>query len=223
MIRINAIGHRFGMTWALRSVTAAASAGEVVGLLGPNGCGKTTLLKILATRLKPTMGDGAILGFHLINDLQSIRLQTEWLGHDLGLYKTLSGVENLEFASKIKGREISGEKMSAALDRVGLNGNRNKPVGSFSTGQKKRLALARILLEQPKFILLDEPHTNLDKQGKELMNLLIAEWKREGKTIWMASHDHKEILPLCDKALVLNEGRAVYFGEAKTIPTNTQI
>ena len=223
MIRINAIGHRFGMTWALRGVTAAAGAGEVVGLLGPNGCGKTTLLKILATRLNPTMGEGTIFGCDLRNDLQPIRAQTEWLGHDLGLYKTLSGVENLEFASKIRGKKIAKEKMAAALDRVGLNGNRNKPVGSFSTGQKKRLALARILLEQPKFILLDEPHTNLDKQGKGLMNELIAEWKKERKTIWMASHDHKEILPLCDKALVLNEGRAVYFGEAKTIPSNIQI
>lgn len=197
------LSHRFGLNWALRDISFSATTGECVAILGPNASGKSTLLKILATRLKPTRGEVRIFGFDIQNGLGQIRAQTEWLGHELGLYKNLSAEENLTFHFKMKGQRPDQEKITATLAQVELNGSKNNPVATFSSGQRKRLALARILLGEPKIILLDEPHTNLDQAGKKLMNTLIAQWKREGKTLCLASHDLEEISSLCDQRLTL--------------------
>lgn len=201
-IELKKIGFRYGRVWVLKELDFQVSAGETVAIFGPNASGKSTLLKILATRLKPTRGEGTVLGHDLRNGPAEIRNHVEWLGHDLALYKTLRAEENLAFHSKLKGRRPDERKMEEALKKTGLNGN-PKPVSSFSKGQVKRLALARILLENPKVILLDEPHANLDQEGKKLLNGLLAQWKRDGVTLLLASHDHEEILPLCDKTLSL--------------------
>lgn len=208
-IEIKNLSHRFGLSWALRNIVLEIAAGECVAILGPNASGKSTLLKIMATRLKPTRGEVRIFGLSLQNGLGQIRSQTEWLGHELGLYKNLSAQENLAFHFKMKGQKPSIEKIETALNRVKLNGNKNNPISTFSSGQRKRLTLARILLAEPKIILLDEPHTNLDQEGKKLMNDLITNWQATGKTLCLASHDHKEILPLCSRALHLLEGGLV--------------
>lgn len=208
-IHVKGLRQRFGQTWIFAGASPFAGvdlcveAGHSVAVLGPNGCGKTTLLKILATRLAPTRGEGFVLGCDLRGEAEAIRRQTEWLGHDLGLYKTLSGRENLAFHFRMKGEKPAAEKISEVLERAGLAAMQDKPVASYSQGQKKRLALARILLGTPRLILLDEPHANLDAQGKELMNACIAAWKKSGTTVLMASHDHQEILPLCDSLINL--------------------
>lgn len=214
-INVKGLSQRFGQTWVLagsglgagaelrKGVDLRLSAGHSVAVLGPNGCGKTTLLKILATRLAPTRGEGTVLGFDLRGEAEAIRRQTEWLGHELGLYKTLSGRENLEFYFRMKGEKPNFEKIAEVLVTSGLVKMGARPVAVYSQGQKKRLALARILLGEPKLILLDEPHANLDAEGKALMNVCIAAWKKSGTTILMASHDHSEVLPLCDSILNL--------------------
>lgn len=210
-LAINLMGlrQRFGQTWVLadaglrKGLDIRLSAGHSVAVLGPNGCGKTTLLKILATRLAPTRGAGSILGCDLRRNVEAIRRQTEWLGHEMGLYKTLSGRENLAFHFRMKGEKPVEKKISEVLEKAGLASMQSKPVGSYSQGQKKRLALARILLGAPRLILLDEPHANLDAEGKALMNACIAAWKKSGTTVLMASHDQQEILPLCDSLINL--------------------
>lgn len=208
-VDIRGLSQRFGQTWVLaggeprRGIEIHLSAGHSVAVLGPNGCGKTTLLKILATRLAPTRGEGTVLGFDLRSETEAIRRQTEWLGHDLGLYKTLSGVENLAFHFRMKGEKPNFKKIAEVLVTAGLAKMEARPVAVYSQGQKKRLALARILLGEPKLILLDEPHANLDAEGKALMNNCVAAWKKAGAAILMASHDHHEVLPLCDSVLNL--------------------
>lgn len=207
VIELKNISHRFGQNWALKNITFSVKAGEAVALFGPNASGKSTLLKILSTRLKPTKGEGTILDQDIRNGVSKIRSATEWLGHELAFYKTLTARENLAFHFKLKGGKSDDEKIEHVLEKVNLDLSQNKPLHSFSRGQLKRLALARILLENPKIILLDEPHTNLDQEGKALMNQLLLEWKKEGVTLLMASHEQKEILPLCDKVLLLKEGQ----------------
>lgn len=206
-LEIVGLSHRYSLAWALRDVSFFVRARESVAILGPNGCGKSTLLKILATRLWPTRGDCFLFGRNLRQEAKKIRPDIEWLGHELGLYKTLTPVENLRFNFRLRGEKPCLKKIDEVLQEVGLNGAQNKLVVSLSAGQKKRVALARILLKKQKLILLDEPHAHLDKEGRVWMNRSIARWKKEGTTLLMASHDDKEILPLCDKTLVLNEGR----------------
>lgn len=202
-IELKKIGFRYGRVWVLKELDLCVAAGETFAILGPNASGKSTLLKILATRLKPTKGEGKILGHDLLSGVSKIRENVEWLGHELALYKTLTAKENLRFHLKLKGKKPDEGKIEAALEKAGLGGNQTKAVGSFSKGQVKRLALARILLEDPKIILLDEPHANLDQEGKQLLNQLITQWKKGGTTLLLASHDHEEILPLCDKTVTL--------------------
>lgn len=206
-IKLENIFHRFTAHWALKDISFSISKGECVAVLGPNGCGKTTLLKILATRLAPTKGVGKILGWDMKKDTEPIRREIKWLGHDFGIYKTLTAEENLKFFFRINGKRLGQAELMSALEQVGLEAACHKRVSTFSTGMKKRLALAKILLEDPKIILLDESHANLDQEGKKMMNEMIADWKKAGVTILFSSHDHEEALSLCDRALMLNEGR----------------
>lgn len=220
ILELRALGHRYITHWALTDVSVCSVAKEVVAILGPNGCGKSTLLKILATRLDPTCGGGTLLGLDLKRDNLEIRTQVEWLGHELGFYKALTAEENLKFSMSLCGKKAGNEAISEVLEKMGIVKARNKAVGLFSTGMKKRLALARVLLRQPKTILLDEPHANLDRDGKQLMNACIIHWKKQGIPVFLASHDHSEVLPLCDKALVLNHGTVAYFGDSQKIPSD---
>lgn len=203
VIAVQNLSHRFGWTWALRDIAFSASAGECMAVLGPNASGKTTLLKILATRLRPTSGVVFILGHSLNDGLSPIRQQVEWLGPELALYQRLSAKENLDFHFRLRGERPDAQKVAAALEKVGLASEAQKLVASFSSGQRKRLALARILLNHPKIILLDEPHAHLDERGKKLFNDLIAEWKREGTTLLIASHDREEIASSSDQMINL--------------------
>lgn len=219
VVALKGITHHYTMNWALADVSFSVRRGEGVAILGPNGCGKSTLLKILATRLMPTRGEGTILGLDLKRDRLKIRAQAEWLGHELGLYPALTAEENLKFACALKGK-TEHEKISAALAEIGLTAWKDKAVASFSIGMRKRLVLARILLGEPQLILLDEPHTNLDQKGRQWMTEHIAIWKKRGWNLFLASHDHPEVIPLCDKALVLNQGRITYFGDSKKMPAD---
>lgn len=202
-IEIEDLSHRFGKTWALIRLSFTVRTGESIAVLGPNGSGKSTLLKILATRLLPTLGRGTILGRDIQKEAPQIRHSIEWLGHHFGHYSSLTVTENLRFSFKLAGLKPDESKIKSALAKTGLDAKENQYADSLSAGQKKRLALARILLKDPQLILLDEPHTNLDKEGKELMNNLIKKWKKEGKTLCMASHDIAEITPLVDRNLYL--------------------
>lgn len=211
-IALRKISHRYGWQWALIDLSLEVNQGESVMVMGPNGCGKSTLLKILATRLLPTQGEGVVFNRDIKREAASLRKNIEWLGHELGLYLKLTAAENLRFSFALKGERLADPSIREVLDQVGLAKWRHRAVNTFSSGMRKRLALARILLNQPKLILLDEPHANLDQEGKELMNQCIAQWKKEQVTLFLASHDHHEIAPLCDRVLLLNEGRLKHFG-----------
>lgn len=202
-VHLRGIGHRFGAAWALAGVDISVPAGSVVAVTGPNGCGKSTLLKILATRLTPTSGGGTVLGCDLRREVTAIRERVQWLGHELGLYKSLTIEENLCFSLSILGLTSPNGTIRKAIDRVGLAALGRTPVAACSSGMRKRLALARLLLQPVELILLDEPHTNLDTDGRALMNALIGEWKRQGATIFLASHDQAEVRALCDMEIPL--------------------
>lgn len=206
-LEVIGLSHRYLTTWALKEVRFSIPRLESLAILGPNGCGKSTLLKILATRLCPTRGEGKIKNFDLKKNRSEIRKITEWLGHELGLYKALTAEENLKFHSQIKGKKCSKEILADLLDRVELKKHRHKPVANFSAGMRKRLALARILLDDPEYIFLDEPHANLDTEGKKWIDQHILDWKKNGKTLLLVSHNRSEILSLCERTLVLNEGK----------------
>lgn len=217
-IQLRSISHRYATTWAVVGADLCVERGETFALLGHNGCGKSTLLKILATRLCPTSGEGTILGHDLREGAENIRKTVCWLGHDMGLYKVLSGAENLRLAYRLGGRKPCDKTIREVMERLGVGHTGHTPVGAFSSGMRKRLALARLFLEEPAIVLLDEPHANLDRQGRALVGDCITQWKRKGVTVVMASHEHSEIIPLCDRVIVIQQGAIKYCGAPDSIP-----
>lgn len=199
----------------LRSIDLDVSPGRVVVLRGSNGAGKTTLLKVLATRLRPTAGGGAVFGADLVKQADGVRSNVGFLGVYGGNYPMLTARENLELAGALSAaarREPRAQgapgaaAIEAALALVGLSESRHKLVRSFSSGMKKRLGLARLVLTDPRLWLLDEPYAALDDEAKSLVDELVAEARGRGRTVLMASHesDRHQLAP--DAVLLLQAG-----------------
>lgn len=208
-IRVEGLTKRFGRRWALKGIDLHVAPGSVIALLGANGTGKTTLLRVLATLLRPTAGVAEVLGASVETSPDEIRrhaaLMTP-LGH---AYDELTGVENLVFAARMCGRPRSPDTLRQALSDVGIGAAADLPVRSYSTGMRKRLELARMRLIDPRVVLLDEPFTSLDEDGVELVQDEIARWRENGATIVIASHQVAAAGRHADRAVRLMEGRVV--------------
>ena len=163
----------------------ALHASEVVLMEGDNGSGKTTLLKVLSGLLEPTAGDVLLHGAPLT--LAKLSHQVALLGHLLGLKLELSALENLRFAIGLGGMR-SGITPQLALASVGLDGYEDQPLRMLSAGQRKRVALARLLLVPAALWLLDEPYANLDREGIELVNRILDNHARRGGAALITSH-----------------------------------
>ncbi|HET8985183.1 MAG TPA: heme ABC exporter ATP-binding protein CcmA [Trueperaceae bacterium] len=196
-IRLRALARKMGGEPVLRSIDLDVSPGRVVVLKGSNGAGKTTLLKVLATRLRPSSGGGAVFGNDLIKQANDVRASVGFLGVYGSNYPMLTAHENLVLASSLSsytaGAASAGapdnETIEAALTLVGLTDARHKLVRSFSSGMKKRLGLARLVLTDPRLWLLDEPYAALDDEAKSLVDRLVMDARGRGRTVLMASHE----------------------------------
>ena len=172
------------------------------------------MLRILAGAIRPHAGGVTVDGVDLIEDPQSFRRRTALLSHAAFTYEVLTAFQNLEILTRILGGESNRSAVLAILERVGLAERADHAVSTFSAGMRKRLSLARVLLQDARIILLDEPYGNLDASGFELVDHLIAEWLRDERTVVIASHDLERTAPLCDEAILLREGRVVREGAA---------
>lgn len=172
-------------------------------IAGANGSGKSTLLRVLATAIRPDGGRATIGGRDLVAGRDEIRPLVALLGHATYLYDSLTALENLSVVTRFLGRGDAG----AALARVGLDGRADDIVTTFSAGMRKRLSLARVLLQSPRLVLLDEPYGALDPAGFGLIDVLVREWKSQGATILMATHQIDHVTPMADRSILLDEGR----------------
>ncbi|WP_229752919.1 heme ABC exporter ATP-binding protein CcmA [Deinococcus aerophilus] len=193
---------RLGREVILRGVTLDVAAGEGVTLLGENGAGKTTLLRLLASGLRPTRGEGRVMGFDL-RDGRAVRDHIHLMPVDAGLYPDLSCAENLAFALKMHGQK--GNE-SAALRRVGLEAAVHRRVRFLSAGMRKRLALARAHLLARPLTLVDEPFANLDTAGRQLVLELLGELRATGVTLLIAAHEPELAQQVAPRALRLAGG-----------------
>lgn len=204
-IQLSGLGKRFGIRWVLRGVSLEVRPGEAVGLLGPNGSGKSTVLRILGTLLNPSAGTGSINGLDIVRDATGVRGQVGYLAHTPGLYDDLTARENLRFSADMLG--LPYEAAESSLERVGLTHVAGDRVRGFSAGMQRRLALARLILRNPRVLLLDEPYSNLDADGVELMNSVIAGLVRSGGAALVALHELAPAKTMLDRTLTLVEGR----------------
>lgn len=204
----------YGRTAALKATTLRLDRGQVLALLGPNGSGKTTLLKILAGAITPTAGTGHILGYDMVRDRGEIRGDVGLSAVESYLYDDLSASENLRFISTMAGGKPASSGIDAALQRVSLTANADQRARSFSSGMKRRLALARLVLLQPRLLLLDEPYNSLDAEGADVVDALIRETVQRGGAAVVATHDAERILQQADLVAVLDRGSLRQVGPA---------
>ena len=173
---------------ALAGADLDVEPGEVVLIRGPNGAGKSTLLHLCAGLLRLSEGNGDVLGCDLGADRAAVRRRVGLLGHDTALYGELSAAENLQVwarASRVSDADVPG-----ALDRLGLPQRlRDVPTARLSAGQRRRVALAAIVVRRPELWLLDEPHAGLDSDGREIVDGLVVAAAAAGAAVVLASHE----------------------------------
>ena len=204
-IHVSGLGKRFGIRWVLRGVSLEVRRGEAVGLLGPNGSGKSTVLRILGTLLSPNAGTGTVNGLDIVRDASSVRGQVGYLAHAPGVYDDLTARENLRFAADMMGLPYADA--DGSLERVGLAYAADDRVRGFSAGMQRRLALARLILRNPRILLLDEPYSNLDGEGIDLMNSVITGIVRSGGAALVVLHELAPAKAALDRTLTLVDGR----------------
>ena len=204
-IDAHGLGKRFGARWVLRGVSLEVQRGEAVGLLGANGSGKSTVLRILGTLLKANAGTASVNGLDTLRDASAVRAQVGYLAHTPGLYEDLTAAENLWFAADMLG--LPHAAAGGILDRVGLAPVARDRVRGFSAGMQRRLALARLLLRNPRVLLLDEPYSNLDAEGVDLMNATLAGIVQSGGAALVALHELAPAKAMLARTLTLVDGR----------------
>lgn len=193
----------YGERAALEDLSLATPAGTSLVVLGPNGAGKTTLLRILATLLRPTGGEVRVLGCELPGEAWKLRGKIGYLGHEPLLYRDLTGRENLRFHARLHGwkGKRAEERIEELLEKVSLAGRGDERTYEFSAGMRQRLAICRCVLHEPELLLLDEPDSNLDIEGREIAKTLIGPGL--GHTRVVVTHDPERYLPEADQVLRL--------------------
>ena len=220
-IEVNGVNFNYGKRCALDAISFTIGEGELFGLLGPNGGGKTTLFKLLATLVPLQSGEARILGVDLRTATARLRPMLGVVFQHPSVDGKLTVAENLAHHGRLYG--ISGgplrERIGAMLDRVGLTARANDLVETLSGGLRRRVELAKALLHQPRLLILDEPSTGLDPSARrEFLNYLADLRDRDGITIVLTTH-HMEEAERCDRIGVLDQGRLVAIappGELKT-------
>lgn len=203
------LARRYGRRWALSDISLQIPAGSVTMVAGRNGSGKSTLFRVLATAIRPDLGRAAVLGFDLIRHREDIRKATALLSHSSYLYEALTARENLEVTADHLG--VARGVVPALLDRVSLGGRGDDPVSTFSAGMRKRVSFARILLQDPRLVFLDEPYAALDPAGFDLVDSVIRELKSRGVTVLVATHQVERTAAVSDCELHLEAGRVQLF------------
>jgi heme exporter protein A len=199
----------FGERTALDGVGFELAVGESLVVLGPNGAGKTTLLRILATLLRPSSGEVRVLGAHLPEEAWKARGRIGFLGHEPLLYRDLSGRENLRFQARLHGLRggAAEARIAELLTAIGMERRAEQRVAELSAGMRQRLAICRCVLHEPELLLLDEPDSNLDAEGRKLARELVG--PDEGRTRVLVTHDPERALPDADRVLRLDAGGRV--------------
>jgi ABC-2 type transport system ATP-binding protein len=202
MIQTENLSKKFNETMAVDRLNLSVNEGEVFGFLGPNGAGKTTTVRMLTSLIGPSSGSAVVNGHRLGKEDREIRSSVGVLTETPGMYDNLSAEFNLEiFASLYEVQDPKGQ-VEKYLRMLGLWDRRMDPAGTFSKGMKQKLAIARALLHEPKILFLDEPTSALDPEAALLVRDFIMELRKEGRTIFLCTHNLDEADRLCDRIAV---------------------
>jgi len=204
VITVENVIKQFGRFAALRGVTAEFDAGRFHAILGDNGAGKTTLLRALAGLAHPTQGSISIFG----KSPQAACRDLGYMAHPSLLYDEMSGMENLRYFARLYGIAVD-ERCAEAIRAVGLDPQLTRGVGQYSQGMRQRMSLARVLLHDPKVLLLDEPFSNVDVHSAREMVGLLKGMRDAGKTIFVVTHQALLLEGVADEFIWMQAGQIV--------------
>ena len=212
-LRARGLGRRFGRDWALAHVDLDVAPGETMVLAGANGSGKTTLLRLAAGLYRPSRGAIEVFGLDPQRERLECRRALSMVSHQAYLYDRLTALETLRIWARLLGRPAADADLMPLLASVGLDRRPRLQVAGFSAGMRKRLTLLRTRLEQPRLLLLDEPFSALDVEGKRQVEEWIHDAREAGAAVVMASHAVRRASRLCDRAVLLERGQIVWRGD----------
>jgi ABC-2 type transport system ATP-binding protein len=207
VIQAEKLSRNFGTLKAIQELDLSVEKGRIYGFLGPNGCGKTTAIRMLTGLLKPSSGEVRVLGFKLPQDAEKLRLHIGYMTQKFSLYDDLTVTENLRFVAKIYG--LSGQTQKKRIDELlniyGLENQKNQLAGSMSGGQKQRLGLSAATLHKPKLLFLDEPTSAVDPENRREFWEQLFDLSDQGTSILVSTH-YMDEAERCHKLAILETG-----------------
>jgi ABC-2 type transport system ATP-binding protein len=210
-VTLNDVTKRYGKFTAVDRLCLEVPTGRIMGFLGPNGAGKTTAIRMVMSILYPDEGQISVLGHPRAIDVKD---RIGYLPEERGLYRKMTVEKTLRYFGKLKGlsgRDL-GNRITAALDRVGLTEWLRKPVEALSKGMQQKLQFVSTILHDPELVILDEPFSGLDPLNTELLKDLMFELRARGATVIFSTHQMEQAQRLCDKLVLINKGRKLIDG-----------
>lgn len=206
-IEIRDLVMKFGRFVAVDHLNLAVQSGELFGFLGPNGAGKTTTIRMLIGGLKPTAGDVRILGHSITREFPAIKPLFGYVPDSENHIDEFTGRENLQFFADLY--DVPTKRIADVLDRLELTEAADLNVADYSKGMRRKLLIAREILHEPRILYLDEPTANLDAHSTELVRQLLRDVAAAGTTVFLTTHNMKEVEAICDRVAILCRGRLV--------------
>jgi len=223
MIQVEGLKKTFGTVQALQDVSFTAGDGRITGLLGHNGAGKSTTLRVLSTVIRANEGRALIDGHDCANEPLQVRRSLGVLPHASGLYAHLSGRENIAYYGELHG--LRGAELKRSVDemieRLSLGGVAERRAKGYSQGERLKVGLARALIHRPQTVILDEPTNGLDVNAVRMLRELIRGLRESGRCVLFSSHVMQEVAALCDDIVIISHGRVVVRGTPAEILAKT--
>lgn len=218
MIQLENVTKRYDDTIAIENLNLQIERGEIVGLLGHNGAGKSTTLKMIAGLVEPTSGQVKVMGYDMQRESIKVKQRTGYLPEESSLYEAMTARQYLLFFSELyqMPRQKALTRIDQLLDSLDL-AEKNKLTGEFSKGMKRKTAIARALLHDPELLILDEPSSGLDPLTSFFIINYLKTLKREGKTIVLSAHNLFHMETICDRVGIIKNGKLLIFDTMQVI------
>ena len=217
-IEINNLNKSFGNILAVKNINFKINKGTIIGLLGPNGCGKSTTIGMMLGLIKPTSGTVVINGQNIENNRTNLLEKMNFISPYIELPKKLTVEENLKVYGRLYGVKNLESKISELMEKLNLTQFKKRKTGELSSGQKNRVSLAKALVNDPEILLLDEPTASLDPDVSDYIRTFIEDFaSKKGTTILLASHNMNEVERLCHEVMMMKNGEIIDKGKSSDL------
>ena len=218
IIEVKKLNKIYDKTIAVKDLSFVINKGKIIGLLGPNGCGKTTTIAMILGLVKPTSGEVIIKGKNIEKERINLLEKMNFISPYVELPKKLTVEENLKVYAGLYGVKNANEKISELVNELRLNKFLKKKTGELSSGQKNRISLAKALINDPEILMMDEPTASLDPETGDFVRSFIEHYSsKTNVTILLASHNMNEVERLCDSVMMMKDGMIVDTGKSQEL------